>query len=1003
LRIFGTPLLRIGAAAAFFTLSVASLVGQTIRIDCGSYQSYTASDGTVWSADEYYAGGQQQYSSYNVSGTVDSPLYRTARSGYYGDFSYAIPVANGQYTVTLRFAEIQYWAVGQRVFNVAINGTAILTNFDLVANGAYFTALDKQFAVVVTNGVIQINVHGVVNAGLLNAIQIVPSGSTPPAGISVSVTPNPGTVSSGSSLQFKAGVTGTTNTAVTWTSSAGSITGGLLTAPVVSAPTALTVTATSVADPTKSASAQVTVTPGTTNPSPVQAIAIDCGSYQNYKGADGTVWLADAYYSGGQQLYSGYTVGGTADGGLYNTARTGYYGDFSYSIPVANGSYTVHLMFAEIQYWAIGQRVFNVTLNGAQVLNNFDVVAQGGYFAAISRQFPVSVSNGFIQLSLHGIVSTPILSAIQIVGGSSSVPPPVATPALSISTNSLTFSGVAGGSNPAAQVVNISNTGGGTLNWTASNTESWLIPSAASGSAPAALSIGVVNSGLSPGTYSDTITINAPGASNSPQMVAVTLNLTSNTAGNQHYVATSGSASGDGSIAHPWDLQTALSQPSSVHPGDTIWLRGGTYGNGSGVFYSSLVGTASEPIIVREYPGERAIINGWLQVGCCDQNPHPNQGAYVWFWGLEFASSVTDRTGLPSGQSTILDAVDTWAPGTKFINNIVHDSRVGISMWKEAVGSEAYGNIVYYNGFQASDRAHGHGFYVQNDVPTMSISNNLSFNNFDNGMQFYGTSAARVRNITADKNILFNNGIISAGPALADNLIFAWTTGLSGIQVTNNYSYFTPQMDGGYNELGWPGPNADVLVTNNYFMGGREPIAVTDWSSVTFENNTIYSEDNYESVLNTTGTTSGYAWDNNTYYGSELFLYNSNGTHSSGWPGLTQMDAHSSFSTGQPTGTWSFVLPNKYESGRANIVIYNWNLASSVAVDVSSAISPGTTYEVRDAENFFAAPVVSGVYTGKPINIPMTGLTVAAPNGSVPNVPVHTAPQFGAFVLLPVH
>jgi hypothetical protein len=37
-------------------------------------------------------------------------------------------------------------------------------------------------------------------------------------------------------------------------------------------------------------------------------------------------------------------------------------------------------------------------------------------------------------------------------------------------------------------------------------------------------------------------------------------------------------------------------------------------------------------------------------------------------------------------------------------------------MWKEAIGAEAYGNVIYFNGFQVSDRGHRHGFYVQNDT-----------------------------------------------------------------------------------------------------------------------------------------------------------------------------------------------------------------------------------------------------------------------------------------------
>lgn len=61
---------------------------------------------------------------------------------------------------------------------------------------------------------------------------------------------------------------------------------------------------------------------------------------------------------------------------------------------------------------------------------------------------------------------------------------------------------------------------------------------------------------------------------------------------------------------------------------------------------------------------------------------------------------------------------------------------------------------------------------------------------------------------------------------------------------------------------------------------------------------------------------------------------------------------------------------------------------------------PGTGYQILDAQNYFGAPVASGTCDGSPISIPMTRLTIAIPNGSVPTPPVHTAPQFGAFVLI---
>jgi hypothetical protein len=80
------------------------------------------------------------------------------------------------------------------------------------------------------------------------------------AAISVSVSPTTATVASGGTEQFSAQVTNTSNTAVTWSATSGTVsTTGLFTAPTVTATKTVTVTATSLADNTKSASATVTV------------------------------------------------------------------------------------------------------------------------------------------------------------------------------------------------------------------------------------------------------------------------------------------------------------------------------------------------------------------------------------------------------------------------------------------------------------------------------------------------------------------------------------------------------------------------------------------------------------------------------------------------------------------------------------------------------------------------------------------------------------------------
>src|SRR6185369_15463767 len=80
--------------------------------------------------------------------------------------------------------------------------------------------------------------------------------------ITVTISPTTATVSAGGTQQFSATVTGTSNPAVHWKTTSGSITtNGLLTVPATGV-ASLTVTAMSIADPTKTASAAVTVTSG---------------------------------------------------------------------------------------------------------------------------------------------------------------------------------------------------------------------------------------------------------------------------------------------------------------------------------------------------------------------------------------------------------------------------------------------------------------------------------------------------------------------------------------------------------------------------------------------------------------------------------------------------------------------------------------------------------------------------------------------------------------------
>ncbi|MBI3355961.1 MAG: fibronectin type III domain-containing protein [Nitrospirae bacterium] len=108
-----------------------------------------------------------------------------------------------------------------------------------------------------------------------------------------------------------------------------------------------------------------------------------------------------------------------------------------------------------------------------------------------------------------------------------------ATPSIRLTPTSLAFTGMAGGTNPAGQAFTLANPTGGTLTWTTSDNATWLALSAASGTTTTevdSVNATVNLAGLAAGTYNATITITATGATNSPQVVPVSLTVSASTA-----------------------------------------------------------------------------------------------------------------------------------------------------------------------------------------------------------------------------------------------------------------------------------------------------------------------------------------------------------------------------------------------------------------------------------------------------------------------------------------
>ena len=132
-------------------------------------------------ADEDYSGGATAYVSNAISTTgVTNPAPQSVyQHNRYGNFTYTIPglTAGASYTVQLDFAE-EYWtAAGDRTFNVLINGSQVLTNFDIFATaGGEFKAVDEPFtATASSTGAITIQFVSVKDNAQVNGIQVTPA------------------------------------------------------------------------------------------------------------------------------------------------------------------------------------------------------------------------------------------------------------------------------------------------------------------------------------------------------------------------------------------------------------------------------------------------------------------------------------------------------------------------------------------------------------------------------------------------------------------------------------------------------------------------------------------------------------------------------------------------------------------------------------------------------------------------------------------------------------
>ncbi|MEI9982057.1 MAG: beta-1,3-glucanase family protein [Aliidongia sp.] len=375
-----------------------------------------------------------------VAGIVDAApeaVYQNERAGV---FNYTIPhlTAGASYTLRLHFAEFYWTKAGQRVFNVAVNGTPMLSNFDIVATagGPDIAVIKSVTATANSSGQIIVNLtNGTADQPKISGIEVLTNG-TAPVTVPPAITTQPAaqSVAVGQTATFTVVASGTGPLSYQWSKNGTAIagaTGASYTTPATAASDSgalFSVVVTGVGGATATSNtAALTVTGGSSGGGggTTDLVAIAAGSPAAISG-----FAADADFNGGgttQRPGTAISVAGivnAAPEAVYQNERAGV---MTYTIPglTPGGGYALRLHFAEFYWSAAGQRVFNVAINGTTVLSNFDIVATaGGPDIAVVTPFTATAnSNGQIVIAFtNGKADQPKISGIEVVNATGTAP-----------------------------------------------------------------------------------------------------------------------------------------------------------------------------------------------------------------------------------------------------------------------------------------------------------------------------------------------------------------------------------------------------------------------------------------------------------------------------------------------------------------------------------------------------------------------------------------------------
>jgi hypothetical protein len=484
------------------------------------------------------------------------------------------------------------------------------------------------------------------------------------------------------------------------------------------------------------------------------------------------------------------------------------------------------------------------------------------------------------------------------------------------------------------------------------------------------------------------------------------------------YVSPTGKPDGDGTKDKPLDVFTALGDGSPAKGGDTIFLMGGMYeGRMNGTkrvpFSLAVSGESAEkPVKITPVPGAAAHLNGTGDL----------KSSYAEYIGLDIGDLKWDASQKTQQDDTALNA--TGGVGAKMINCNIFGGSMGTGGWSTARELMFYGCLIHDFGtmdLDAAGRGHGHAFYTQNEpgTGTKVIERNIAYRGCGWNLHIY-TQGGQITGFDVIENIMYIAGAQKPGQTMDNYLVYGYVPS-DQIRLLRNVGYqptdveaWRPNMRFSYLKAV---QNKTGEIRDNYMMGAFYGVSLGDSQKCTFTGNTVWSTGILVEVNSApTGSSLGkrdfkpdpknYVIENNTYiangkpkpfyYGDSEKVDETELVTFADWQKLG-FDKDSKViegKNGRPSGTKIFVFDNKYEKGRGNIGIFNWDGLDKVSVDLSPVLAKGQSYKIYNCLDIrqtlaLAKPVLTGTYAGAAVEFPMKKDRIS--------------PNFDAFLVVPVN